>query len=407
MERVCIRISVLLSRIVVISCFVMKGRQKDTQKKKGKNGRRRGGTTSSKDVDEEKISKVYYDMSHSASFGGKRWLKQLFPRRTVDQWASKQMAYSLHKPLKRRFPTRSYRVAGVNDLWQMDLLEMIPYHSINDGYKYVLICIDVFSRFVRAAPLKSKTGKELANVLSDMLKQAVPSRIQTDFGKEFYNKDVKQVLKKYNVGLYTVDSQFKASIVERFNRTFREKMNRYFTYTGKKVWYKILPALVDTYNRSPHRGIYNWAPIDITPQNEFEIWLLKEEEEERKKKQIHRKQKFEVGDYVRISQISITNPFYKNFDQNWSDEAFRVVEVDQRTRPMMYVLASLDGGEIIEGKFYAEELQYIGKTAPELYRIEKVIRTRGKGDKTEYFVKWHGYSEKYNSWIAASQLKQV
>ena len=355
-------------------------------------------------IEDEKMSRVYYDMSHSGSFGGKKGLKQYFPSKAVEEWTAKQLPYSLHKPLKRKFLTRPYRVVGLNELWQMDLMEMIPYHSINKGYKYILVCIDAFNRYVRVVPLKNKTGKELASALGFMLKEATPpTRIQTDFGKEFYNKSVKQVLDKYNIIHYTVDSQFKASIVERFNRTLREKLNRYFTYTGKKVWYKILPTVVETYNKSRHRGIFNKAPVDITPANEYEIWLLKEEEEERKKKKNRRSHKLVVGDYVRISNISITNPFYKNFDQNWSDEVFRIIEVDTRARPVMFLIADLNG-EVIKGKFYAEELQYIGKTAPEIYRIQKVIRSRGKGDKKEYLVKWHGYSDKYNSWIAASEI---
>ena len=288
----------------------------------------------------------------------------------------------------------------------MDLIEMIPYHTINQGYKYILVCIDVFSRFVRAQPVKSKTAKDIASVLSEMMmKDQHPNKIQTDFGKEFYIKDVKQLLTKYGIVHYTVDSQFKASIVERFNRTLREKLNRYFTYTGKKVWYKILPQVIETYNRSKHGGIYNRTPISITPENEFELWLLKEEEEEKKKRKSisASSKKFAVGDYVRISRISITDPFYKNFDQNWSDEVFKIIDIDKRTHPVMFVLADWDG-EVIKGKFYAEELQYLGKTPPELHRIEKVIDERGSGEKKQYLVKWHGYSNKYNSWVLASQI---
>lgn len=120
----------------------------------------------------EKIGKVYYDLSNSASFGGKRRLKKIFPTKQVDDWASSQLTYTLHKPLKRRFPTRSYKVGGLNEVWQLDLMEMIPYASINSGYKYILVCIDVFSRFARAMPLKTKSAKEVERTLSHILEQS-------------------------------------------------------------------------------------------------------------------------------------------------------------------------------------------------------------------------------------------
>jgi len=76
----------------------------------------------------------------------------------------------------------------------MDLMEMIPYSSVNKGYKYILTCIDVFSRFVRALPLKTKNGKDVFEAIKRMIVPP-PRHIQTDLGKEFYNKDVQNLFK--------------------------------------------------------------------------------------------------------------------------------------------------------------------------------------------------------------------
>ena len=97
---------------------------------------------------------------------------------------------------------------------------MIPYAKINKGYKYILVCIDIFSRYARAQPCKTKSGDEVSSAMLKMLKSNQPRRIQTDRGKEFYNSHVRtRVLDKFGIHLYTVNSQFKAAIVERFNRT--------------------------------------------------------------------------------------------------------------------------------------------------------------------------------------------
>ena len=108
-------------------------------------------------------------------------------------------------------------------------------------------------------------------------------------------------------------------------------------------------------------------------------------------------------DYVRISQISVEHHFNKNFDQNWSDEVFRIVGIDTKEKPTMYVIEDLEHN-VIEGKFYKAELQSIGKEKPEIYRIEKIVRTRGTGANKQYLVKWHGYSSEHNSWVHASSI---
>ena len=74
-------------------------------------------------------------------------------------------------------------------------MEMIPYAKINNGYKYILNCIDVFSRFARAVPLKTKSAVEVSTALNKLLANEKPRHIKTDEGKEFYNSNVKVYLK--------------------------------------------------------------------------------------------------------------------------------------------------------------------------------------------------------------------
>ena len=284
----------------------------------------------------------------------------------------------------------------------MDLMEMIPYASLNKGYRYILTCIDVFTRFARAEPIKAKDSVNVAAVIDSMLKYAgkekKPVCIQTDLGKEFYNKVVQELFKKYNIRHYSVFSQYKAAVVERFNRTLREKLNRYFTHHGKKIWFPVLPDIVNTYNNTPHRGIDSKRPADI--KNELNYWFSQEKGASLSK--LAEKRAYAVNSLVRISRL-FNNPFRKNFDQNWSEEIFKIHAIDKRDNPVMYILQDLKG-EIVQGKFYHQELQVVDKNIPKVYRIEHIIRTRNKGKHKQYFVNWHGYDDTHNSWISANQF---
>ena len=319
------------------------------------------------------------------------------------KWLRTQPTYSLHKPIRKRFDTRKYMTAGLNELWQMDLMEQIPYARINKGYKYILTCIDVFSRYARAIPLKSKQGIDVAQAIKQMLKSSrTPRYIQTDLGREFYNKHVKQLLDSKKIKLYTVNSQFKAALCERFNRTLREKLTRYATHQGNKVWYKILPSFIEQYNNSKHVGIFNMRPNEITHENEHALWEKKQAVTINKQSSSNRSSIIPLLNYVRISRISVT-PFNKrNYDQNWSEEVFRVIAMDTHMKPIMYVLQDLSQ-QVIEGKFYRQELQDIGPHPPQVYRIEKILHTKGKGEHKQYYVKWYGYDHSHNSWISNIQ----
>jgi hypothetical protein len=107
---------------------------------------------------------------------------------------------------------------------------------------------------------------------------------------------------------------------------------------------------------------------------------------------IKRPIQLKVGDTVRIS--GARRAFAKGYRDKWTEEIFKVVKIHD-TNPITFSLTDYDG-ETIKGKFYAEELQRVVK---DVFRIEKVLRTRHRAGKTEYLVKWLGYPDKFNSWV--------
>lgn len=351
--------------------------------------------------DGAQFSKVYYDPLQPEAFAGASRLKKKFPKKNVKKWLSGQLAYSLHKPMVRKFPTRKYKTSGPNEMWQMDLMEMIPYSKVNAGQKYILTCIDAYSRFAYAEPVKAKNAKAMTVAITKMMKANTPRHVQTDLGKEFYNSLVQNFFKQRNINHYSVHSQFKAALVERFNRTLRERLNRFFTYQGSKKWVKALPQIIDAYNHSTHRSLPKGKrPVDLY-ETTFHLGEWEEQDKETNTKR-RRKNLHPIGTLVRISRISI-DPFRKNFDQNWSEEIFRVAKQDKSDIPVMYILKDLNN-EVIQGKFYHDELQDIGNTLPIIARVEKIIRTKGAGKNKQYLIKWHGYDESHNSWITRDKF---
>ena len=102
--------------------------------------------------------------------------------------------------------------------------------------------------------------------------------------------------------------------------------------------------------------------------------------------------RFKVGDSVKISSERMA--FSKGYRGNWSQELF-TVSAALPTDPVTYELRDLMENDI-KGRFYEAELQLAKR--PEFYAVEKVIKTRKRGGKTQYFVKWQGYGPEFNSW---------
>lgn len=277
-------------------------------------------------------------------------------------------------------------MSGIDDIWAADLVDMNGFAEENDGYKYLLTVIDVFSKYGWTIPLKNKTGLAVATALKKILKERKPRLMWVDKGKEFYNKDVKQL-----VDLYSTENEEKSSVVERWNRTMKERMFKYFSANNTYKYIDVVDDLVKVYNETRHSSIGMTPTQASKPSNADKVRIKLYPDLPPSDKP-----KFAVGDRVRIPRKKGT--FEKGYTSRWTEEVFTINEV-LYTNPTTYKIVD-SAGEEIQGSFYEQELQ---TTSQEIYRIERVIRKRGK----KALVKWMGYPESQNSWVDIDTLESV
>lgn len=346
----------------------------------------------------DKISETYFTPRNIGSFGGRdRLQKQLQNKVTakdVNRWLATADSYSLHKPARKSFARRKFITSGINQLWQADLADMVNVAKGNDNHKYILMVIDVFSKKLHSEPIKNKSAESVTDAFRKILstQSDPPSNLQTDEGKEFFNRTFKALMLENKINHYhTYNRETKASVIERAIRTIKQRIYRYFTHSNTSRYVDILPDIVSSYNNSKHNTL-GIAPNQVNQQNQEVVWQTIYTKDD--PLTLNKKSHLLPGQRVRISKYSTV--FAKSYLPVWSEEIFYIHSVKETT-PIVYTLSD-DNDDLLQGTFYREELQPV-TVKDNVYKIEKIVSTRKVGGKTQHLIRWSGYSSDFDSWI--------
>ena len=207
---------------------------------------------------------IYWLLQRFAWFWKKTWEKKNIQEKKEIEWTD-QLAEELHKPIKRKFTKRKVLVNGLDDIWSADLVDMQSFAQHNNGVKYLLNVIDVFRKYAWSVPLLDKTGNTITNAFDNIIEQSnrKPNKLWVDQGSEFFNRVMDKWLKDNHIMRYTTFNEGKAVVVERFNRTIKTRMWKYFSANNTYKYVDVLDELIRQYNNSRHTSI-KMKPIEAS-----------------------------------------------------------------------------------------------------------------------------------------------
>ena len=308
-----------------------------------------------------------------------------------NNFTMENLSQELNKPTINKFPRQKVIVNHINEIHSTDLVDMTQYSKMNKGYKFIFTNIDIFSKIAYAYPIKSKRIQDIKTCFQKIFENNKPKYIWSDKEPSFLSKEMQQFFKDNKVKIYHTNSQLKAVVIERFNRSLRELMMKEFVKNNNTVWYNILPKLIKIYNNRYHNTI-KMKPIEVNKSNEKYI-----KENIYSYNKTSKIPKFKINDLVRIS-LKRRNFFDKpSGNIKWSEELFKIHSIN-KSNVITYKIKDLNDN-IIEGIFYDRELQK-SKNNSKIYIIEKIIRK----NKNKYLVKWRNYSDDFNSWIDKNDI---
>ena len=232
------------------------------------------------------------------------------------------------KSPKKYYPTNKTDVYHFDDTWSLDILDLKDYGPENNrGYRYVLVTIDIFSKYGWTVPLKNNNAQTIKDSFEKILisSKRKPNLIESDRGKEFYNKVFQELPDNNNIKLYSRNKYLGAVFAERFNKSIRNLLKKPVFERGDGNWIDILSTITKQNNNKVHSST-KLTPIQASlKKNEGYVYKIVLD----KRKKI--KPKYEIGDLVRTADSKRT--FSKSDTKNWSHKLYKITEIVNDTIP--------------------------------------------------------------------------
>ena len=351
----------------------------------------------------KRFARNYVNPKSVIGFGGVRNLTRNtgLSSKKVKEALQKQNTYVVHREAKRPRTYNPFVLYKKRDLLQADLIDMSSLASWNQGHKWILIVVDAFSRKCWVRKLKNKTADLVLEKFKEIFAETGNfGRLMSDAGSEFIAKQFKAFLRKKKIKF--VRGNPHAPHVERLNRTIQGRLFKFMTHNETKKWTDAIHSVVHSYNSRYHSTIKmspNRADLDMHRNKVVENLTRYYDKSFQKR----REPKFRVGDIVSIQKEK--GVFAKGYGKVFTEELFKIKKVHTKLPIPQYTLGEYTGNKLLQGRFYENELQ---KADYEVFKIEKILAERqsAETEEPEIYVKWMGWPDKYNQWIAKSLVEK-
>ena len=361
---------------------------------------------------------IFYDPSHPASYGNARDLHRQARRddlpytlEEIRDWLSGEETYTLFRPSKIKADTPRVIVSEAHYQYDSDTINMSKYTKANSKYAYIVIIIDIFTRFVWLHPLFTLKGSEMAPILREQFRSTKPSVLRTDGGSEYVNSDVKRLLTRMGIRHWIVrNTTTKANYAERAILSLKKRITKHLYTNQTERWIDILGDVARAYNNNRHRSI-GMTPAQALTADKVHLWQVQYGPKKRKKRKQALKApskpttifKFKVNDVVRV--VGYKHVFRRAYQEQNTQELYKV-GVSSQSNKAQYELKTWDNQPVL-GRFYNEELVKVKVSDDTVYKIEKIVSRKTRNKQKGYIVRWLGWPARYDSWVSETELKDI
>jgi transposase InsO family protein len=305
------------------------------------------------------MNKLYHNPSHPAAYGGRKILAKASKAslRDTEKYLMSNKVYRKFRQNRTKFDRARIFVTSIGHQYQADLMDLQKYAQQNRKFRYLLVVVDGFSRYVFARPLKRKTGPIVAEALNDIFselktKGQLGERVlfATDLGTEFWNASAEHIYEQFNIAHFALRPPKKCSLAENAGRYLLDRVYKHMYHTGRNEWVDQLKDFVKAKNARPIKSLGNLAPKDVTFGNQSAVYKSLYEEATDKTE----KEPLTIGQKVQIAVDRL--PFHKSFHGYFSEKVYVVKKRVSYGGIYRYTLTDPEDNMEISGTYYVHEL---------------------------------------------------
>lgn len=347
------------------------------------------------------VLESYINPGHPAAFSGITNLKRELGSGLINRALEQINSYTIKREAKKPKNYNPYFVWDKRKHIQIDLIDyaapkLKPISSINK-FKYLFCAIDGFTRYAWVIPMADKKDTTCVATFNRLLEQMgeKPKRVISDRGSEFTSAKFTANLKRHNIR--PIYANFKAGIVERFQRSLQSMISKYQSHYNTRKFSDVLPKLLSSYNKRFHRIIGMTPSKAELPENTL---IVRKKLKAYYDKTSEKKPKFSIGDKVRVQRQQ--GKFGRGYDDIFSNEIYNISSINRSLPVPMYSLTSFDGATDILASFYANELQ---KVSGFPFKIIDILKTeKSPQGVVRHFTQVNVNNEPFFAWINRADL---
>ena len=144
----------------------------------------------------------------------------------VNAFLHQKDSHTKYRQSIRKFPRLKVIAYDINEIWSLDVAYVDKLAKYNNGVKYLLVAVDVLSRYLRVVPMRSKSAPDAAKAFKKMIETVQPQKVWSDKGTEFKGA-FKKLCDERGIETYTTASETKSAFAERIIRSLKNIMNKH------------------------------------------------------------------------------------------------------------------------------------------------------------------------------------
>lgn len=290
------------------------------------------------DAQNRNLRQIYTDIASIPSYSSK-----------ITKFLREFENNNLFKPVRHKFPRRRIKSYYPFNIMMSDTINYRAYGKpYNNNYNYIMVLVDVFSKRAFACPMKTLKDFESLSAMEKMISDcdSIPDILITDRGLEYFNFKMKSFFERKNIRHYALGGKHKASVAERFIRTLKTRLEKYFWHIKKPKWIDILDTIMSNYNGTYHRSI-KMAPKEVSLENRKEVFRnLYPNSTDRITPRL------KIGDKVRLLQTK--NIFSKGYSRSWTLEIYTISAAFSDSEADYYLISDSAGNQLTQKKYFWE-----------------------------------------------------